>query len=665
MCRIILFAGTTEGRELAEYLSRQQVKSTVCTATEYGGQLIGNDAYRTVRAGRMDESGMRALIKEHLDAHPCREAGGVYVVDATHPYAAEVSRNIRAACEACAASYIRLLRASEEAQGERVKTVASVQEAVEFLAGTAGNILVTTGSKELEKFTALPNYEERVFARVLSSPEVAAMCDKLGFRGKHLICMQGPFSEELNTAMLRQFDAKWLVTKESGKEGGFAMKIAAAKKADAGVVLIGRPVKEEGMSPLTVRAYLMEKLKWKPRRKIAIVGIGMGSGGGMTEDARRVCKEAELLIGARRMLDGVADAPGHRFFSHRPQEIREYVEMHPEYERIVLVQSGDVGFYSGAKRLYELFSSEETEVYPGLSSLAALCAKLRTSWDDAKLLSLHGRKANLIAAVRENKKVFALLGSGEEARQILEKLADYKMDVAVTVAEQLSYPQERIRTGTPQELLKETFSDLSVLWIENPHARALSVHGIADEEFLRAKVPMTKSEVRSISLSKLRLRRDSVLYDVGAGTGSVAIEAALFAADGHVYAIEKKAEAAELIRENQKRFAADNLTVVEGVAPEALEELPEPTHVFIGGSSGNLREIIDTALRKNPAVRVVINCIALETAAEALSCVKTLPVEEIDIASVSVAKAKEVGPYHMMMGQNPVTILSFRGGKAL
>ena len=188
--------------------------------------------------------------------------------------------------------------------------------------------------------------------------------------------------------------------------------------------------------------------------------------------------------------------------------------------------------------------------------------------------------------------------------------------------------------------------------------------GIKDEEFIRGQIPMTKMNIRILSVAKLHLKPDSVVYDVGAGTGSISIEAALQAEDGYVYAIEKKEEAVELMRENKKKFAADNLEIVEGLAPEALEELPSPTHVFVGGSSGNLKTILELVLRKNPQVRIVINCIALETVAEALDCVKTLPVTDVDIAAVSVGKSKEIGRYHMMMGQNPVYVISCTGGKA-
>lgn len=657
MSKILVFAGTTEGRLLAEYLGRQKMSAYICVATEYGGQLIQENEYIRVSSKRLNTQEMEALITE--EEIPI-------VVDATHPYAVEVSANIRKACEETRCEYVRLLRASIDlAADDQTVYVDSVDEAVTFLKETTGNILATTGSKELFKYTAIPDFENRVFARVLSTAEVAKSCSELGFTGKHLICMQGPFSEELNTAMLKQFDCQWLVTKEAGKNGGYEEKIRAAKKAGARVVLIGRPVEETGRSLEEVKRYLAEKFQIKVKREISMIGIGMGSLNNMTVEARNACKEAQLLVGAGRMVEQIREQ-FHKpcFISYKPQEIHDYVMEHPEYEKVALLQSGDIGFYSGAKKLFAAFDGEEIQVYPGISSAVYLCDKLHTSWEDAVLVSIHGRSSNVIAKIRSNAKVFAIVGKADTLKALLERMIYYGFDqVKVTIGSDLSYENEKICSGTPAELLDQVKEDLCVVLIENPNPENVITHGKDDEEFLRAKVPMTKSEVRSISLSKLMLTRNAVVYDVGAGTGSISIEAALQAEDGMVYAIEKNPEAVALMKENRQKFRTDNLEIVEGLAPEALQELPTPSHVFIGGSSGNLKEIMQTVLDKNPAVRIVINCIALETVAESMDALKTLPVTDVDIAAVSIAKSKQLGRYHMMMGANPVYVISCTGVK--
>ncbi len=651
--RLLIFGGTTEGRELAEFLARTKTPCHVCVATEYGEELLEAGEYITVHAGRLDTEQMAGLI---------RRENITLVIDATHPYAVEVSANIRSACEHACCTYRRLLREKGAESQEGLVTVDSVEEAVAFLEHTQGNILAATGSKELHRFCALTNYRERVTARVLSTPEVARSCAELGFKGKNLICMQGPFTEELNYAMLLQVNASWLVTKDSGKTGGIEEKLRAASRAGARVVLVGRPPEEEGLTLDECKSLLCKELGLRPKRRVSLVGIGMGGRGQMTGAAIRACEEAQVLIGARRMLAEASQFGKPQFVSYLPKEIREFTDAHPEYERIAVLLSGDVGFYSGAKGLLNVFAGDETELYCGISSVVYFCSRLKIPWEDVRLTSVHGRSQNVIREVMANPKVFALIGKGEGVRTLCQKLLEYNLDhVTVYVGEELSYPDERIQSGRPSELIGREFSDLCVVLIEHEGARAVVTHGIPDEAFVRAKVPMTKEEIRDISLSRLRLYADSVIYDVGAGTGSVSVEMALMAGQGQVYAIEKKPEAAELIRENKRKFAADNLTVVEGSAPEALHELPAPTHAFIGGSSGNMKEILGLLLEKNPHIRVVINAIALETVAEVMHCLKELPLTDVEISAVSAARAKELGAYHLMMGQNPVYIVSFTG----
>ena len=256
------------------------------------------------------------------------------------------------------------------------------------------------------------------------------------------------------------------------------------------------------------------------------------------------------------------------------------------------------------------------------------------------------------------------MGEKDGIGRLCRQLCEFGMEeVKVYVGERLSYPDEKIRCGTAKSLQDIQTDPLSVMLLVNDEKKRIVTHGIADEAFLRDKVPMTKEEIRSISLSKLRLTKDSVIYDIGAGTGSVSVEMARVASYGRVYAVEKKAQAVELLKKNRLKFQVPHLEIIEGLAPAACIDLPSPTHAFIGGSSGNLKEIMGLLLAKNPDVRMVINCITLETVAEALECLKTFPVKDVDIVSVSVGKSKEAGRYHMMMGQNPVYIISCEGGE--
>lgn len=670
---VIIFAGTIEGRTLSEYLAGRGIPVAACVATEYGETLFSERPGLKVHAGRMDEGEMEAWI---------REQDPVLVVDATHPYARVVSENLVRACEKAGTEYLRLVRETSSAGlSASAVQVDSVEEAVEYLKGVEGNILAATGSKELSKYTAILDYANRVYARVLSTAEVASACEKLGFRGKNLICMQGPFSEELNTAMLRQFQCKYLVTKETGRAGGYGEKIRAAERAGAKVVLVRRPEDQPGYSYQETVRILEERLGLPhetapveprdledtaaPPRVVSLVGIGMGSGAGMTLEARAAVKDAELLVGASRMLEAADCAGTPSFCAYEPQKIADYIAAHPEYRRVAVLLSGDIGFYSGAKRLYEAMEGQDWEIRSicGISSVVYFCSRLRMSWEDVCLKSAHGRSANLPGAVRTHWKTFTLLGGKDGVGNLCRELEEYGLSqVQIHVGERLGYEEERIVSGTPGELADGVYDGLCVALIENPQAADDGRACIDDEEFIRGKAPMTKSEVRCLSAAKLHLPSDAVVYDVGAGTGSVSIEMALQAPDGVVYAIERSGEACGLIEQNKRKFGTPNVQVVEGLAPEAMEELPVPTHAFIGGSAGNLKQILECLLAKNPQIRVVINTVTLETVGEVMQCLKELPLIEEEILSVSTARSRRLGSYHLMTGQNPIYIVTCRGG---
>jgi precorrin-6Y C5,15-methyltransferase (decarboxylating) len=664
MYKILVFAGTIEGRKIASFLARKGVEVCACVATEYGETVIEEDANLLptlmVSCGRLDEAQMEEMMTR---------LEGDFIIDATHPYAVIVSENIKKACEKTGKTYKRLLRSSdmEKVSTDDCTIVGSVEEAVEVLQTTTGNVLLTTGSKELKKYTKLTDFEKRLYPRFLPGAQAVEDCLEMGYQLKNLICMQGPFSEELNVALLKQIKASYMVTKESGKAGGFEEKLCAAKKAGVKLIVIGRPTKEEGLSLEEMKSFLTEQLHLEAdKRKVTIIGIGMGAKDNMTVEAVKACKEADVILGASRMLEVCASLGKPTYAGYKYELLKEYLDTHTEYKNAVLLMSGDIGFYSGAKKMIEYLEKDyEVITLSGISSVVYFCTKLHTSWDDVKLMSLHGKSGNLVAAVANNKKVFSLIGGKDAVGVLASELCEYGLgDVVIHVGKDLSYPEETILQGTASELSGQPIGGLCVILVENLQAgqRPLT-HGIEDSEFIRAKVPMTKAEIRSISLSKLNLYKDSILYDVGAGTGSVSIEAALQAEDGFVYAIEKNEEACALIEENKRKFHTANIQVISGLAPEALEGLPTPTHAFIGGSSGNMKEILEVLMEKNPKIRVVINTIALESISETLACIKELPVKDVDIVSVNIAKSRTLGRYHMMTGLNPIYIVSFTADK--
>ena len=652
MYKAIVFAGTTEGYALCEFLAENRVSVYACAATEYGGSLLQENEFLHVSAGRLKTEDMEELF---------RKENPEIVLDATHPYAAEVTKNIRTACESAGVLYQRILRPEGEKNSEAIY-VESTEEAAAFLSGTEGNIFLTTGSKELAKFTGIPDYKERLFARVLSIPSVIRSCAELGIEGKHLIGMQGPFSAEINEAMLHQFQCSYLVTKDTGLAGGFPEKMEACQRCGVTPVIIGRPLKEEGLSLQDARVFLSKMFGFTLSQKISLVGIGMGAEKTLTLEGKKALNEAELLIGAKRMTEAVQKPGQMVLHEYRSEKIVEYIREHPKYRTVAIALSGDVGFYSGAKKLIDQLDGN-VEVICGISSVVYFMSKIGLSWDDAKIVSAHGRNCNLISLIRHNPKVFSSLGTEDGVAVLASRLVYYGMgDVTLYVGENLSYENEKIFHDKAANLTEYRGDALSVVTACNEKVTPMSaVHGISDGEFLRGKAPMTKEEVRTVSLSKLRLSEDSVCYDVGAGTGSVSVEMALRAWMGQVYAIEKKEDALALLKENKKKFAVDNLAIIPGVAPEAMTELPAPTHAFIGGSSGNMQDIINLLLEKNPKVRIVINCITLETVTEAMNAIRDFGLEDVDIVQLAAARSKSIGRYHMMMGENPIYIISCSG----
>lgn len=185
-------------------------------------------------------------------------------------------------------------------------------------------------------------------------------------------------------------------------------------------------------------------------------------------------------------------------------------------------------------------------------------------------------------------------------------------------------------------------------------------YGIKDDEFIRDEVPMTKEEVRIVSISKLELSEDSVMYDIGSGTGSVAIEAGLLSSAIKVFAIEVNPSAIKLIEENKKKFNAVNVEIIKGLAPEALTDLPVPTHAFIGGTKGNLKAILEALYKKNQQMRIVMNAVSLESISEMTSAIKEFQISDDEVAQISVNKSKKIGNYHLLQANNPVFVFSFK-----
>lgn len=484
MCRILIFGGTTEGRLLAEYCHQQEIEAYVSVVSGYGADLLPESEYLHVLSGRMAREAMEGFMKR---------ASIRAVFDATHPYAAEATRNIKEACGRAGVSYLRVTRESAAAENpggdsgkgpaaafaSQVVYVHSVEEAVCYLKDREGDILVTTGIKELAAYTALPGYEERLYVRVLPSCAAISACEDIGIRGKRIIAMQGPFSEEMNRAMMRQLGVRYLVTKEAGAAGGFLEKLSAAEALSVTAVVIGRPLEErDGITLDAAKILLKEAGTVSAKRKLSLIGTGMGGLGQMTLAAAEALKRCDVLFGARRMTDaaetlGEAASKILRVPIYGNREILEWLESHPEHKRAGVLYSGDTGFYSGASGMAAVLSekpycdSYEFTTYPGISSVSYLCAKMGRSWEHVKLISLHGRDCDAAQALAQNPAVFTLLGGAHTVKELCEQLLRAGLtDVRITAGERLSYADERIVTGTPDQLATMEFTSLAVVLME-------------------------------------------------------------------------------------------------------------------------------------------------------------------------------------------------------
>lgn len=394
-------------------------------------------------------------------------------------------------------------------------------------------------------------------------------------------------------------------------------------------------------------------------KKIVLVGTGPGSAGFLAEDARRIIEEADLLIGAKSVMDRFAgiNQMARRLDLTDSGQIAHELRCCKE-EAVAVLFSGDTGFYSGSKALLPLIEDMEPVIMPGISSMSMLSAKSRISWEDALIISLHGRDDNLVHAVSLHRKVFILCSPDMKewlGRLVHAGLGSCKM----IVGEDLSLPGERIINGTVASFYREGIKPLSCCFILNDHPAYFPYPGIPDDLFARGNTPMTKREIRALAVSRLSIMDGEVIYDIGAGTGSVTVELAIGSPHGVVYAVERSPEAIKLIRKNEEIFGLHNINIVNGEAPAAFSGLPAPDVAFIGGSGGNLSDIARSIVSMNENVRIALTAITIETVTEGIAVLEELDMRP-EMIQIAVSSTKKAGNGHMVIAQNPVWLITGR-----
>lgn len=393
---------------------------------------------------------------------------------------------------------------------------------------------------------------------------------------------------------------------------------------------------------------------------VTLIGMGSGQPENLTLQGLAALRQADLILGARRLLAVLpAGCTENRAAAYRPDEVAELLQTSGA-ENAVLVYSGDTGFYSGASSMMKKLEAlgVRTRVLPGLSSIQLLAAALGRPWQGWNLVSAHGRTCDPVAECMQGRPTFFLTGGSEDPATLCAQLAAEGFgDVQGVVGQCLGTPEEKLFRGSVKELAVGRFNSLSVLLVEAAEVLPRRAPGLPDEAFERGDVPMTKQEVRAAVLAKLAVRPEDILWDVGAGTGSVSVELALAAPRGRVYAVECRPEGCALIKANREKFRTRNLVLVEGLAPAALSDLPAPDAVFIGGSKGSLAAIVDAALDKNPDARICVSAIALETLSAAVAAL-TAKGRTVQVSQIAVSRAKAVGGLHLMMAQNPIYLIT-------
>lgn len=688
MKRLLIFGGTTEGRLLSECAGKAGIVCEVHVATGYGEQVMPENERILVKTGRLKKEDMRKLFKtgEYLA-----------VIDATHPFAVEVTETIQEAVKEAAIPCFRLQRdVGAEAETQNgCRFYADTETCVKALEQTTGRIFLTTGSKELSVYCT-DKLKNRLVVRVLPGMDSLQSCYDNGLLGKQIIAMQGPFSRESNAAQFRQMQAVHVVTKQTGRNGGLQEKLEAAREVGAMVHIIRCP-EAEG-----INGYSMEEICEKlgeltgcslciPREEtgdasredraeensglcITLAGTGMGAQDGMTLEVRQAVEAADVIFGASRMLalcpEGKESHPYYLARDILPVLTQGYKKK--EIKRAVVLFSGDSGFFSGTAKLREKLAElpyAKVKILPGIASPVYLAARIGVSWQDAGLYSTHGVEPEkweqqfIHAFLYEGKSFFLTSGWQDVARMcsLVTQLGGMGEHDRFVYGYQLSYPEEEVAglaIETPPR--KE---GLYVVYLERrePAAEKLTP-GIPDEAFLRDKVPMTKEEVRALALCKMELTRDSIVYDIGSGTGSISVEMARMHPGIRVFALERKEEAIALLKQNLAKFHLHNVTAIKAVAPEGIEKLPAADIAFIGGSGGKLAEILAALYKKNPKMQILFTAVTMESVTDMERALSEYPKAVVDTLQLQASRVKPVGSYRMLSANNPVFLYTVKLG---
>lgn len=387
---------------------------------------------------------------------------------------------------------------------------------------------------------------------------------------------------------------------------------------------------------------------------VAVVGIGMEGDNTLTQAGRRAIEAAEWLVGAERMLRPFRSLGKRELVCYQPTAamLRECGA-----EKIAVLVSGDTGFYSAARGLTDLPEDFRVTFCCGIATPVYFASKLGYSWADMCFVNLHGVKASIVRNVCASRLTFFLLGGDITPAALCRRLCEYgRGALTVHIGENFGMPDEHLVSGRAETLTEVQTGRLCAAIVENPDAERGVTAGIPEGQWIRGSIPMTKAEVRACAVAGLRIGAGDVCWDIGCGTGSVAVEMALQSPAVSVYAVDKHPDAISLTEQNARRFGCDNLFTLHEQADIAVETLPPPDCVFVGGSGGQLEKVVHAAAEKNPEVRVAVTAISLETLHECTTLFDALGWDCV-IRQIAVTRTRKVGSHTMLSAENPIFLI--------
>ena len=397
-------------------------------------------------------------------------------------------------------------------------------------------------------------------------------------------------------------------------------------------------------------------------RKVHIIGVAPG--GSLLPEARRLVDGAEMVFGGRRLLSMFPSLSGEKIvIKNNLAEIAILIKRNLGRKRMVVLASGDPNFFGIASYLTAKLGKNAVDIIPNVSAMQLAFARIKEIWEDAVFLSVHSRPiADIVNMVRSNDKLGIFTDGEHTPAAIARVLLEHGVDgYRAYVCQDLGGKDEKVvKTGLPG-LTKMKFSPLNILILlrEKPRTGPRQILGIPEASFHRRRDGLiTKQEVRAVSLAKMRLAEDSIVWDIGAGSGAVSIEASFLIRKGRVFAIEKNDKDIAIIKKNIKKFNVSNVEVVRAFAPDGLNNLPDPTAVFIGGSGGRMGKILDLVSRRlKPGGRIVSNIVVLEHLSAAVNALKARGFVT-DVTLINIARTTSVMELTRFEALNPVFVVS-------